>query len=189
METLETRFRSTADRALRDRLQIILLAHKGRPHHDIATDLSIHRKTVTRWLNTYCDGRLDTLQPKAKGQELGIPAAFADEIKGWVIGGPANQALDRANWTHEELADHLKRTKRSVPPGRPCSGSSSACAMLRSMRSIVAPLPIQMRFQLGFLAKYACSSTAMFGRSGCTFASWDSRFAHRNVWVLTTSEF
>lgn len=48
---------------------------------------------------------------KAKGKVPGIPAALADEIKGWVIGGPASQGLDRANWTHEELADHLKRTK------------------------------------------------------------------------------
>ena len=25
--------------------------------------------------------------------------------------GPAEHGLDRANWTHEELADHLKRVK------------------------------------------------------------------------------
>jgi transposase len=108
---LEAEFRSTPDRKLRDRLQIVLLAHQGRPHQDIAADLGVHRKTVTRWLNTYCDGGLDALRPKkAKGQQPGIPAALADEIKGWVIGGPASQGLDRANWTHEELADHLNRT-------------------------------------------------------------------------------
>jgi transposase len=111
-QTLDAEFRSTADRKLRDRLQIVLLAHKGRPHQDIAADLGVHRKTVTRWLNAYCDGGLDALRPqKAKGQEPGIPAALADEIKGWVIDGPASQGLDRANWTHEELADHLKRVK------------------------------------------------------------------------------
>ena len=27
----------------------------------------------------------------------------------WVIQGPAEQGLDRANWTHAELADHLKK--------------------------------------------------------------------------------
>lgn len=36
---------------------------------------------------------------------------MADEIKRWVIDGPAKQGLDRANWTHEELADHLRKTK------------------------------------------------------------------------------
>lgn len=111
-EILDAEFRSTPDRTLRDRLQIVLLAHKGRRHQDIAADLSVHRKTVTRWLNAYCDGGLDALRPKkAKGKEPGIPASLADEIKGWVIGGPASQGLDRANWTHEELADHLKRAK------------------------------------------------------------------------------
>ena len=111
-EILEAEFRSTPDRKVRDRLQIVLLAHKGRPHQDIAADLGVHRKTVTRWLNAYCDGGLNALRPKkAKGQEPGIPPALADEVKGWVIGGPASQGLDRANWTHEELADHLKRTK------------------------------------------------------------------------------
>ena len=110
-QLLEAEFRSTADRKLRDRLQIVLLAHKGRPHQDIAADLRVHRKTVTRWLNAYCDSGLDGLRPqKAKGKAPGIPAALADEIKGWVIDGPASQGLDRANWTHEELADHLKRT-------------------------------------------------------------------------------
>ena len=34
-----------------------------------------------------------------------------DEVKKWVIEGPAEQGLDRANWTHEELADHLLKTK------------------------------------------------------------------------------
>ena len=35
---------------------------------------------------------------------------MADEIRRWVLDGPAGQGLDRANWTHEELADHLRKT-------------------------------------------------------------------------------
>ena len=50
-ERLDALFRSTADRKLRDRLQIVLMAHRGRPHKDIARDLGIHRIGVTRWLN------------------------------------------------------------------------------------------------------------------------------------------
>src|SRR5215510_3940447 len=111
-ERLEVAFRSTADRKLRDRLQIILMAHRGRARQDIATDLGVHRKTVTRWLNAYCDGGLDALRPrKAKGQPAKIPAALADDVRRWVMDGPAKQGLDRANWTHEELADHLRKTK------------------------------------------------------------------------------
>jgi len=111
-ERLDSLFRATDDRKLRDRLQIILMAHRGRARQDIATDLGVHRKTVTRWLNAYCDGGLDALRPrKAKGQPAKIPASLADDVRRWVIDGPAKQGLDRANWTHEELADHLRKTK------------------------------------------------------------------------------
>jgi transposase len=108
---LEAEFRSTQDRKLRDRLQIVLLAHQGRKHQDIATDLRLHRRSVQRWLNAYCERGLAGLAPrKARGKDPGIPASLADEIKRWVIEGPARQGLDRANWTHEELAGHLLKT-------------------------------------------------------------------------------
>jgi transposase len=108
---LEQVFRSTEDRKLRDRVQVVLLAHRGRKHLDIAADLCINRRGVQRWLNAYLDRGLDGLRPrKPKGAEGKIPAAMADEIKRWVIEGPAKQGLDRANWTHAELADHLFKT-------------------------------------------------------------------------------
>jgi transposase len=111
-ERLDALFRSTGDRRLRDRLQIVLMAHRGRTRRDIAADLGVDRRTVTRWLNTYCDGGLDGLRPKkAKGKVSHIPATLADEVRNWVIEGPAEHGLDRANWTHEELADHLLKTK------------------------------------------------------------------------------
>jgi transposase len=109
---LEQLFRSTDDRKFRDRLQIVLMAHRDRPRQDIAADLGIHRRSVTRWVNAYCDQGLEGLRPrKAKGATAKIPAAMADEVKRWVIDGPAQHGLDRANWTHEELADHLYKTK------------------------------------------------------------------------------
>jgi transposase len=112
-ESLEELFRSTQDRKLRDRLQIVLMAHRGRARQDIAADLGIHRIGVTRWLNAYCDGGLAALAPKKrKGKAASIPDSLADEIKAWVIAGPAGQGVDRANWTHEELADHLAKTHR-----------------------------------------------------------------------------
>jgi transposase len=110
-QNLAAEFRSTEDRKLRDRLQIVLLAHKGRRHQDIATDLCINRRSVQRWLNAYLERGLAGLAPrKARGKEPGIPASMADEIKRRVIEGPAGQGLDRANWTHEESADHLFKT-------------------------------------------------------------------------------
>jgi hypothetical protein len=68
VERLEQAFRSTQDRKLRDRLQIVLLAHRGRPHQDIAADLWINRRSVHRWLNAYLERGLDGLLPrKAQG--------------------------------------------------------------------------------------------------------------------------
>jgi transposase len=111
-ELLEALFRSTDQRPFRDRLQIVLMAHRGRARQDIAADLGVHRKTVGRWLNAYCEAGLDGLRPKkAPGKPAKIPAALADEVRRWVIDGPAEQGLDRANWTHEELADHLRKTQ------------------------------------------------------------------------------
>jgi transposase len=107
-ERLEQLFKDTQDRKLRDRLQAVLMAHRGRPRQDIAEDLGAHRRSVTRWLNAFCERGLDGLhRRKAPGKKPGIPLSLADEIKDWVIKGPAEQGLDRANWTHAELADHL----------------------------------------------------------------------------------
>jgi transposase len=112
VERLESEFRATSDRKLRDRLQIVLLAHKGRQHKDIAADLAVNRRTVQRWLNAYLERGLDGLAPrKAKGKASNIPTDLADEVKAWVIGGPASVGLDRANWTYEEIAGHLKKAK------------------------------------------------------------------------------
>jgi transposase len=105
---LEQAFLQATDRKLRDRLQIVRLAHRGRPHQDIAADLGTTPRSVQRWLNAYLDGGIDALVPrKARGHDPAIPARMAGEIRRWVIDGPAAQGLDRANWTHAELADHL----------------------------------------------------------------------------------
>ncbi len=110
-QELESAFRSTDDRKLRDRLQIVLLAHKGRKHRDIAADLCLNRRPVQRGLNAYCECGLAGLAPKkAGGKAPAIPASMADEIKRRVIDGPAKRGLDRANWAHEGLADHLLKT-------------------------------------------------------------------------------
>ncbi|MBY0458556.1 MAG: helix-turn-helix domain-containing protein, partial [Gemmataceae bacterium] len=68
VDRLDALFRSTDDHTFRVRLQIVLMAHRGRARQDIATDLGVHRKTVTRWINAYCADGLDGLRPKkAKG--------------------------------------------------------------------------------------------------------------------------
>src|SRR5436190_11748128 len=79
---LEQMFRAAGDRRLRDRLQVVLMAHRGRPHGQIAADLGISRRTVPRWLNAYLDRGPDALTPgKAKGARAKVPADLADEVK------------------------------------------------------------------------------------------------------------
>jgi transposase len=105
-------FRTTDDRALRDRLQIVLMAARGRPHQGIAADLGVTPRTVQRWLNAYLERGTDGLRPRqAKGAAPKLTPDLAPLLQQWVIDGPAKQGLDRANWTYAELADHLFRTR------------------------------------------------------------------------------
>jgi transposase len=109
---LEALFEATPDPKLRHRVQIVLMAHRGRKHPDIATDTGTSPRTVQRWLNAYLDRGLDGLRPrKAKGAAPKLTADLVPVIRQWVIDGPAKQGLDRANWTYPELADHLYKTR------------------------------------------------------------------------------
>lgn len=108
----ELAFATTSDRKFHDRLQIVRLAHRNRPHQDIARDLGIAPRTVQRWLNAYLERGLDGLEPrKPPGAAPKLTAELAPVLRRWVIDGPAACGLDRANWTYAELADHLFRTR------------------------------------------------------------------------------
>ena len=94
LHRLQDAFRTADDRRLRDRIQIILMAHRGRPHGQIPTDLGISRRTIPRWLNAYVERGLRGLRPgKAEGATPKIPADLTDEIKTWVVEGPAKQGF------------------------------------------------------------------------------------------------
>ena len=110
-QRLEQAFRQATDRKYRTASRSSAWPTGAAPHQDIAADLGITPRTVQRWLNAYLERGLDGLRPrKAKGRRPKIPADLAEEVRRWVIEGPAKQGLDRANWTHEELADHLLKT-------------------------------------------------------------------------------
>jgi transposase len=112
VESLERVLRNTTDSKLRHRVQIVLMAHRGRPHPEIARDTGTSQRSVQRWLNAYLDGGLDRLRPrKAKGAAPKLTEDLAPTLRQWVIDGPEKQGLDRANWTYEELAEHLFRAR------------------------------------------------------------------------------
>ena len=97
---------------LRHRLQIVLMAHRGRPRGQIAEDLACSRSSVQRWVNAYLAGGLKALTPRtAKGATPRLTDDLAPLIKAWVTDGPAKQGLDRAHWTFAELADHLHKVR------------------------------------------------------------------------------
>ncbi len=112
LRTAQRAFRTTPDRRLRDRLQIVLLAQRGRPHQAIAQDLAISTRTVQRWLNAFLERGLEGLRPRqAPGAKPKLTDDLAPLLQQWVKGGPVAQGLDRANWTYAELADHLYKSR------------------------------------------------------------------------------
>jgi transposase len=149
VDVLEHVFHTAADRKLRDRVQLILMAHRGRPHRSIAQDLGLTPRSVQRWLNVYRAHGLQGLHPrKAPGAPPKLPADLAPTIRQWVIEGPAAQGLDRANWTYTELVTHLYRTVASRSVSRRCrcsvSGTGSGRIVPRTV-SCEAILPSKRR--------------------------------------------
>ena len=107
---LQAAFAKAKERKLRDRLQMVLMAQRGRPHGQIAADLGVAPRTLQRHLRAYLEKGISGLVPrKAPGAAGRIPVSLAPEIRGWVIAGPQACGLDRANWTHAELAEQLRR--------------------------------------------------------------------------------
>jgi transposase len=112
VQRLQEALRASTDAKLRHRAQIVLMAHRGRRHPDIAADTATTPRSVQRWLNAYLAGGLEGLRPrKAKGAAPKLTADLAPVLRQWVIEGPARQGLDRANWTYAELADHLLKAR------------------------------------------------------------------------------
>lgn len=107
---IEETFKTATDRRLRDRCQAVLMAHRGRERCAIADDLGVHRTTVKRWLDLYRTGGAEGLKVRrALGKSPRIPQVLAATIVEWVKAGPQGCGLNRANWTYEELAEHLRR--------------------------------------------------------------------------------
>jgi transposase len=112
VEALEQVLRTDDDPRLRARAQIVLMAHRGRPHGQIACDTATSRSSVQRWLNAYLDRGLEALRPRKPGKPRPkLTPDLAPVLRQWVIQGPQAQGLDRANWTHAELAEHLYRAR------------------------------------------------------------------------------
>jgi transposase len=111
-QQLADTMKATRDPRLRTRCQAILMADRGRRHGHIAEDWGVSVRTVQRWLNLYHERGAAGLKIRwAPGRVAKLPEALAAEILAWLKQGPAGCGLDRANWTYQELATYLYRTK------------------------------------------------------------------------------
>ena len=156
LRRLEDAFREAPDAKLRHRVQIVLMAHRGRRHPDIAADTGTSPRSVQRWLNAYLDGGLDGLRPrKAPGAKPKLTPDLAPVLRQWVIDGPAEHGLDRANWTYAELADHLLKT-RGIRVGKSALQAFGA-------RHGVRPYRPTYRFLRGDPAKQATARDEIAG--------------------------
>lgn len=109
---LEACFRTTEDWRLRERCQAVLMDARGRTRQEIARDVGAGVRTVQRWVSLYRHGGLEALRITwPPGKQPLIPEALAEEIVGWVRAGPVACGVERANWTHRTLAQHLRRQK------------------------------------------------------------------------------
>lgn len=166
--TLEEVFRTTAEVKLRHRVQIVLMAYRDRPHGGIATDLGCSRSSVQRWLNAYLERGLDGLTPrKAKGAKPKLTPDLAPVLRRWVIDGPAEQGLDRANWTYPESADHLYKTT-GIRVGKSALQAFGAKHGIRPYRPTYRFLrgdptkPAKAREELAALKKVPTPATSSF---------------------------
>ena len=166
VESLEQVLRTTADAKLRHRVRIVLMAHRGRPHPEIAADTGISRRSVQRWLNAYLDGGLDRLRPrKAKGAAPKLTEDLAPVLRRWVLDGPAEQGLDRANGTHAEPAEPLLRT-HGVRVGK-------SAMQVFGRKHEIRPYRPTYRFLRGHPGKQAEAREDLAGlKTGRTPASW-----------------
>src|SRR5947209_20043693 len=89
VDALESVLRTSPDPKLRVRVQIVLMAHRGRPRGQVACDTGTSRSSVQRWLNAYLDGGLDALRPRKPGRpHPKLTADLAPVPRSWVIEGP-----------------------------------------------------------------------------------------------------
>src|SRR3982750_4199597 len=103
VEGLEQVLRTDDDPRLRTRVQIVLMAHRGRPHGQIACDTATSRSSVRRWIHAYLERGLDALRSRKPGKpHPELTADLAPVLRGRVIEGPQARGLGRANWTHAE---------------------------------------------------------------------------------------
>ena len=107
------KYKKTENLSLREynRVNILLLLHKGKQESDIADFLDIDRTTIWRTKQKYIkEGIKEALEEKERS---GQPIKYKDHQKAEVIATACSKAPEgRARWTLQLLTDTLKKNKR-----------------------------------------------------------------------------
>jgi transposase len=104
------KYKKTEHRSLREfnRVNILLLLHKGKKEADIADFLDIERTTIWRTKQKYLEnGVKEALQEKKRS---GQPVKYKDNQKAEIIATACSKAPEgRARWTLQLLTNALKK--------------------------------------------------------------------------------
>jgi putative transposase len=114
LQALLNRYRTPQQIALR--AKIVMLAHEGRNHHEIARELDISHQTARRWRKRWLEGQGSRLEVAARLKDVersGAPAKFELEqilhLFKLACDDPGNYNRPLSEWTNRELADELRR--------------------------------------------------------------------------------
>ena len=112
--------KTPADRRRRDRCQALLMADRGRRHHQSAADVRGTARPLQRWLHASRPGGLAGLTlPWGPGRAPHLPEPLAPASVAWGNQGPAGWGLDRAHWPAAALAPSRYQTQGSAVSERP----------------------------------------------------------------------
>ena len=96
------------------RAKIVMLAEKGRNHHEIARELDISHQMARRWRDRWLEGQVSGLEVAERLQDAerrGAPAKFELEqimqLFKIACDNPEDYNRPISEWTNRELADEL----------------------------------------------------------------------------------
>lgn len=109
LTVLEALYRQTKEADVRSRCQMILLSHEGLSPPQIAAQVRVHRRTVTRYIQRYEAEGIDGLQTRARsGRPPKATAVYTSLLLQTVAQAPRSLELPFSNWTTAGLASYLK---------------------------------------------------------------------------------
>ena len=131
--------KTPADRRLRHRCQAILMADRGRRHHQIAADLRVTPRTLQRWLNAYrMRGLAGLTIPWAPGPAPRIPESLAPEIVAWTA--PIGPRLNSP-----PICTRRKASPSASAPGERFAPNRGCARIARPTRTSKVILPSRKR--------------------------------------------